>query len=283
MIAIDARRAAGIALALLLILSGTKEYTRRLERAAERQILQQLGGSGQVYVDIQPRWGALGALLARAESIRVYASDFRAAQMPFFAEPPIPGWRGKAEKVQIVLEDFYLSGVAVRRLEALIPNVSLDSRAATFRLRIRVFGAGWGAGQVVLDEEGLGEFVKRRLPEVRYPQVRVTPSEIRIVGELAALLTAWRFEAWGQVGIHNGRQVVIENVQVAVEGENLHPAVVQKVVSTLNPVIDLERDLRLGSAFIAERVELGDGFLKLVGRATIPPRKQGENDGKTRR
>lgn len=271
-----------IALALLLIIGSANEYTRRLERATERQILQQLGGSGQVQVHIQPRWGAMGVLLARARTIWVHASGFRTTHMPFFTEPPIPAWRGEADRVQIVLEDFHLGGLPVRRLEATIPGVSLDSRQAAFRLRIRLFEAGWGSGWVTIDEEGLTEFVKRRLPEVRSPQVRVTPWEVSIIGELAALLTTWRFEARGRLAVRNGRQVVIDHVQVSMEGEQLPASVVQKVVSALNPVLDVERDLHLGSAFVVERVEQGDGFLTLRGRATVPPREPGGAHGDTK-
>ncbi|GIV15476.1 MAG: hypothetical protein KatS3mg022_0911 [Armatimonadota bacterium] len=273
------RNVARIAIILLLIVSGTKEYTRRLERSAERQILQQLGGIGQVQVHIQPRWGALGVLLARAETIRVHASGFHTAQMPFFTEAPVRAWQGKADRVQIVLEDFYLGGLPVRHMEATIPGVSLDSREAALRLRIRLFSAGWGNGWVTLDEESLNEFIKRRLPEVRSPHVRVTPSEVRITGQLVVLLTPWQFEVTGGVGVREGRQVVVENVQVRVEGEDLPSAVVQKIVDTLNPVLDVQRDLRLGGAFVVERVEQGNGFVKLIGRATVPPRKQGGVNG----
>ncbi|GIV20466.1 MAG: hypothetical protein KatS3mg023_2217 [Armatimonadota bacterium] len=282
MIAIDGRRLVEIALTFLLIVGGAKEYTRRLERSAERHILRQLGGSGQVQVQIQPRWGALGVLLARADTIRVQASGFRASQMPFWTEPPIPVWRGQAESVQIVLERFSLRGFPIRRLEATIPHVSLDSREAAFRLRIRLFGAGWGEGRVTLDEEGLTEFVRRRLPGVQSPRVRVTSSAIYITGELAVLLTAWRFEARGRVAVRNGRQIVIEDAQVSVEGENLPPAVVQKVIAALNPVLDVELDLNLGSAFLIERVEQEEGLVKLVGRATVPPRDTGGVHGDTR-
>jgi hypothetical protein len=280
--ALDARRFAEVLLAFVLIVGGAREFTRRLERAAERQILQQLGGSGQVRVHIEPRWGALGVWLARADTITVRASGFHAAEVPFFTETPVPAWQGRAESVQIVLERFSLKGFPVRRLEATIPDVSLDSRAAAFRLKIRLFGAGWGEGRVVLDEEDLATFVKRRLPEVHSPQVRVTASEIYITGDLAALLTVWRFEAKGRVAVRDGRQVVIDNAQVRVEGEDLPPAVVQKVISALNPVLDVERDMNLGSMFVVERVEQEDGFVKLIGRATVSPRHTGGVNGDTK-
>ena len=282
MVAIDRRRFAEIALALLLIVGGAKEYTRRLERAAERQILQQLGGSGQVHVQIQPRWGLLGVLLARAQTIRVHASGFRTEQMPFFTEPPVARWSGKADKVQIVLEDFYLGGLPLRHIEAVIPDVSLDSREAVFRLRIRLFQAGWGNGEVVLDTENLTSFVQRRLREVRSPKVDVTPTQIRISGELVVLLSPWQFEAEGSVGVRDGRYVVVENVRVRVEGEDLPPPVVQKIVAALNPVLDVVRDLHLGGAFVVERAEQGNGFVKLIGRATVPPREPGGVNGDTR-
>ena len=135
---------------------------------------------------------------------------------------------------------------------------------------------------MTLDEEDLATFVKRRLPEVHSPQVRVTASEIYITGELAALLTTWRFEAKGRVAVRDGRQVVIDSAQVRVEGEDLPPAVVQKVASALNPVLDVERDMNLGSMFIVERVEQEEGFVKLIGRATVPPRQTGGVNGDTK-
>ncbi|MCS6949275.1 MAG: hypothetical protein RMM06_07560 [Armatimonadota bacterium] len=275
----DARRLAEFALLLLLLVGGAKEYTRRLERAAERQILQRLGGQGSVQVRIQPRWGALGVWLARAQTIQVQAAGFRTAQIPFFLEPAVPAWCGIADSVQIVLEDFSLSGLPVHRLEATIPRVLLDSREAAFRLRIRLFDAPWGEGSVVLDEQGLAQFIQRRLPEVRLPRVQVTPSQLYIRGELAALLTSWRFEARGVVAVRDGRQIVAEQVQVSLEGTDLNPTLVQKVLSALNPILDIERDLRLGRAFIVERVEQGEGFIKLIGRATVPPRETGGGDG----
>ncbi len=275
----DARRLTELALLLLLLIGGAREYTRRLERAAERQILQQLGGQGQVQVHIRPRWGALGVWTARAEDIWVWATGFQTARIPFFTEPTAPAWRGVASRVRIVLEDFRLSGFPIYRLEATIPQVLLDSREAALRLRIRLFDAPWGTGWVMLDEQGLVEFVRRRLPEVRSPQVQITPSRLYIRGELAALLTAWRFEAQGEVAVREGRYVVVEQAQVHLEGTELHHELVQKVVSALNPILDIERDLQLGKAFFAERVELQSGFIKLAGRATVPPRESGGNDG----
>jgi hypothetical protein len=272
---LNARRALEIALVLLLITGGAQEHTRRLERAAERQILQSLGGTGQVKVHIRPQWGTLGVLLARAESIHVHASGFRVARMPFFTDPAVPAWRGEARTVRIVLEHFHLSGLPVRYMEATIPRVSLDSRAAAFDLRIRLFEAGWGESLVVLDEAGLAECVKRRLPEVRVAQVEITPSGIRITGELVALLSPWRFEATGRLEVRNGQCIVIDRVQVSLEGAELASAIIQKVTSAINPLLDIERDLQLGTAFVLERVEQGSGLLRLIGRATVPPHDSG--------
>lgn len=278
----EVRRVAEFALLLLFLVGGAKEFTRRLERAAERQILQQLGGQGQVQVRIQPRWGAIGVWLARAKTITVQASGFQTAQIPFFTERNVPAWCGVADNVRIMLEDFSLSGLPIHRLEATIPRVLLDSREAAFRLRIRLFDAPWGEGSVVLDEQGLAQFVQRRLPEVRLPRVQVTPSQLYIHGELAALLTPWRFEARGVVAVRDGRQIVVEQVQVSLEGTDLNPTLVQKVLSALNPILDVERDLRLGKAFVVEHVEQEEGFVRLVGRATIPPRETGGRDGNSK-
>jgi len=265
---------------VLIVCAGAREHTRRLERAAECQILRELGGSGRVHVHITPRWGAVGVLLARAESIRVEAEGFHTAQMPFFTEPPVHAWQGKAGQVQILLRDFSVSGVPIRRFEASLPDVTLDSRAAAFHLRVRLFQAGWGMGWVELDEEGLLAFIRRRLPEVRSPTVRIEPSGIQIEGELSALLAPWRFTAGGRVQVAtDGLRLLLTDVQVQMEGEPLSPAVTQKVLSALNPVLDVSRDLGLGSAFRIEKVELRPGLVRLIGRATVPPRETGGVNG----
>ncbi len=279
MATIDARGLARLVFALLLVIGAAREHTHRLERSAERQIRAELGGRGQVRVSIEPQWGALGVLLAKANTITVTARGFDAPRMPFFTEPDVPAWRGTARQVRITMEDFRLRGLPVRRMEATIPGVTLDSRAAAFRLRIRLFGAGWGEGWVILDEAGLTEYIRRRLPEVRDAQVKVSPNGIRISGELTALLASWKFEATGQVAVRDARQVVVADAQIRMEGEPLASSVVQKVLSALNPVLDIERDLQIGSAFRIERVELGDGILKLIGRATVPPRTTGGVNG----
>lgn len=278
------RRVAELAFILLLIVGIADEHTRRLERAAERQILAQLGGTGTVHVQIEPQWGALGVLLARAKSIRVEAEGFRTAQMPFFTEPPIHAWQGKARQVRILLRDFNVADLPIRRFEADLPDVALDSRAAAFRLRVRLFHAGWGAGWVELDEEGLSAFIRRRLPEVQSPTVRIEPSGVQIEGKLSALLVPWRFCASGRVQVAaDGLRLLLTDVQLQLEGENLPAGVTQKVLSALNPVLDVARDLGLGSAFRIEKVELRSGFIRLIGRATVPPRETGGVNGDRKR
>lgn len=271
----DVRRLWRIAFILALVIVGAKEHTRRLERAAERHVLDQLGGSGTVRVRIEPRWGALGVLLARAENIQVEASGFHTAQMPFFAEQPIPRWQGSARQVHIVFADFSVSGIPIRRFESRLFNVKLDSRAAAFALRVRLFGAERGPGWVELDEESMLAFIRRRLPEVHSPTVHISPSGVTIEGELVGLLVPWRFHASGIPRVVNSSSLSIDDVQVQMEGERLAPALVQKVLSALNPVLDVERDLRLGGAFVLERAELHSGFIRLIGRTTVPPRELG--------
>lgn len=284
MVTSDVRRVAELAFILLLIVGIADEHTRRLERAAERQILAQLGSTGTMHVQIEPRWGALGVLLARAKSIRVEAEGFRTAQMPFFTEPPVHAWQGKVGQVHILFRDFSVAGVPIRRFEANLPDVTLDSRAAAFHLRVRLFHAGWGAGWVELDEEGLLAFVRRRLPEVQSPVVRITPTEVQIEGELSALLVPWRFWASGRVQVSaDGLRLLLTDVQLQLEGKSLPAGVTQKVISALNPVLDVARDLGLGSAFRIEKAELRPGFIRLIGRATVPPRETGGVNGDRKR
>jgi hypothetical protein len=67
-----------------------------------------------------------------------------------------------------------------------------------------------------------------------------------------------------------GRYLFIEEPSIQIDGKNPNPLFVQSLLKTLNPVIDLEKDLGLGSFVFVTDVEIGEGAVNLRGRATIP-------------
>ena len=70
--------------------------------------------------------------------------------------------------------------------------------------------------------------------------------------------------------IREGRYVDLTDASIRLNGAESSPQAVERTLKSVNPVLDLEKDLALGRYFYAREVIAGEGTLTVRGTATIP-------------
>ncbi|MBC8065398.1 MAG: DUF2993 domain-containing protein [Chlorobia bacterium] len=256
-----------IGLAGLLFGVGSSEV-RRFENAAARDISSRLlGVSKQVKVRI--KFDPFQAIGGRLKSGTITASNFVTEGLPLFTQPE-GSKRGRLDELKISLAEFELTGLQVKKLEARIPNCRFDFGLAQKKGQIRLTKSGIGTGSVEIDQRGLLKYISQRHPTLKNVQLQLLSDQIQISGTGRFMA----FEAYVQIQsrLHSpdGSTIQLVDAEVLINGEKAVPLARDAVLKVLNPVVDLNRDLKLFGALTIDSVTVGANSLMATGRAHIP-------------
>ncbi|MGV3616384.1 MAG: LmeA family phospholipid-binding protein [Fimbriimonas sp.] len=240
---------------------------KRFEGAAASDLAAKLQGPDK-RVHVQAKVGPAG-LFGDVHSVRIHASNFQTEGLPLFTEPDL-STRGRVGNLRIELTDFTLSGLGVRRLTAEIPDCRFDFSLALRRKRIRLSRSGTGVGEVEVSAEDLARFVLAKYPEVKRCQVRLERDKILIDGFGEFLFLATEFSLAARLEAQEGGRIVLAHSRLLLDGKPADEAATNALVGTLNPVVDLDRDLKLYGAIQVQRVVLREGLLRASGSIKIP-------------
>lgn len=256
-----------IGLAGLLFGVGSSEV-RRFEGAAARDIASRLQGESK-QVKVRIKIDPFQAVGGRLKSGTITASDFISEGLPLFTQPD-GSKRGRLDELKISLSDFELTGLQVKKLEARIPNCRFDFGLAQKKGQIRLTKSGIGTGSVEVDQPSLLSYISRRHPTLKNVQLRLLPDQILISGR--GRFMAFEADVQIQSRLHSpdGSTIQLVDAVVLINGEKAVPVARDAVLKVLNPVVDLNRDLKLFGALTIESVQVGNNSLRASGRAHIP-------------
>lgn len=242
---------------------------RSFERAAARDVSSRLTGDGKVVeVSTRPR-GILGYATGDLASATIRAAHFSTEELPLFTEPE-RSKRGKLGRLQIVLNDFVLAGLHVDHLEATIPDCRFDLGLAQRHRKIRLSRSGIGRGSVRIREGDLAAYVMRRFHELTHVQVSISSGLVTVTGHAELIVFNVNFVAACRLSALNGDQLVLTDAKVTFDGLPADADAAKTLMRALNPVVDLNRDLRLHGAVKVENLDLKDGAIVASGPTTIP-------------
>jgi hypothetical protein len=243
---------------------------RRVEHAADRDIRREVHG-GYVKTMVRSR-GIFGLLVGESSTTRIAGAGFLTQDLPFKLEPG-GGSRARVGKLELDFRDFTLRTLPLRSLRATIPAVTLDVNQALWNDRIVLRSAGEGTAVAVVDEAGLRMFVAQKYPQYKDLELRLTPGTASLSAQAALFGLPARVEATGGVQVRDGRYLDAVNTIMRLNGKEAAASLTQSIVRTLNPVLDIDKDLGLGGYIYMTRAEIGQGILTVFGRATIPRAK----------
>jgi hypothetical protein len=261
-----------LGLAGLVFGVGTSEV-RKFENAAARDIASRLLGD-QKRVRVRTKMDPLEAIGGKVKSATIFADHFTVDGLPFFTEPT-GSKRGRLGEMKFDMSDFELTRLPVKAFHARIPNCRFDLGLAQRHGQIRLTESGEGEATVEVTGEGLATFVKRKYPSIREIAIQLVPGKAILTGAGRFVVLDARFRIETQLGSSDGNQISMIDPTIWVNDQLAEPAATKAILAILNPVIDLDNDLKLFGALRSQAVEIGNGSLFAKGPAHIPLRPTG--------
>ena len=261
----DGLRDAGYAVLGLAMLSWI--LTDRVSHAARRE-LKSAFPSANFDIRITPR-GLLGMTVGQAYRARISGGGFTAESLPFRIEPGGGAVAG-IRHLELDLHDIVLRDLGVQTLTADIPFVKADATKAFFDGHLRFRGAQEGTGEAILTAEQIERYLAKKRPQFQELKIRLSQGEAFISGKTALLIPGSAFEAKATVGISEGRYLNAENPTVSLNGTPMPRTMAIQLLKTVNPIIDIDKDLGLGEWLYITSAEIAEGKLTVRGRIHIP-------------
>lgn len=258
-----------LGLAGLGLLHAANSEVRRFERVAAADFASLLEGEGK-RVHVQAKVGPEG-LFGEVHAVRIRASQFQTDGLPLFAEPS-RSTKGHVRSLRIELEDFVLTGLSVRRLTADIPDCRFDFSYALRHKKVRLSRGGIGIGEVEVTEKDLERFVQAKYPDIKRCTLRLDKDKVIFEGRAETRFLKADFWVAARLEPSEGTKIVLAFPRMLLNGKVADEGTRNLLLKLLNPVIDLDRDLKLHGAVKAEQVTLRDGLLRARGVVTIPDR-----------
>lgn len=260
----------GFILAALGVISGFgKIAVRQFEIAAAKDILTNLSGPA-AKVDVQTKLnGIIGGPLGDIKEATIRASEFQTAGLPLFTEP----WRSKkglVRNLKIELSNFELGKLRVESLSASIPDCRYDYSLATRRKVIRLSKSGVGTGTVRLRAKDLEAFILKKFAEIKKVAVRIEKDKVFVDGYGEFVIVRTNFSVIATLGSPDGKTLELQNARIFFDDKPAEEAARKVLLETLNPVVDLNKDLKLHDAISIQGIRLFEGFLEAWGATRIP-------------
>ena len=245
----------------------------RFEREAAAEISAGLSGdSRKVQVDVVPDglavvWGSL----SRAT---ITASDYSLEELPFFTDPE-RSQSGRIGELRLRLSNFHLRGLRIEELRADIPGCRYDFGLARSERTFRLSRSGVGTGSVKILEQDLADYIVLKYAEVKSATVRVYKDVVWVEGYGEFLIFKTDFAIIAKLTAVDGTKLNLTDAKIYFDWRRADPASAQALLDLLNPVIDLDADLRLHGAISVTSIRLRDGVLVIDGETKIPVRPKG--------
>lgn len=260
----------GFILAGLGVLFGFGSMTvDAFEKSAAKDILAKLSGPDAM-VTVQTKLnGLVGGPLGDVKQATIRASHFQTAGLPLFTEP----WRSKkgiVRDLRIDLKDFQLGGLAIESLTAAIPDCRYDYSLATRKRVIRLSKSGVGTGTVRIRQEALEAFILKKFHEIKSVKVRIEKDKVFVDGFGEFVLVQTNFSVIATLGSPDGKTLELQNTRIFFDGKPADDLAQRALLHTLNPVVDLNKDLKLYDAISVKGIRLLNGFLEAWGDTRIP-------------
>ena len=263
-----------VAIGLFGLLFGVgSSEVRRFENAAARDIATRLQGTAS-RVQVRTKMDPFQIVGGRIKSATITASDFSTQGLPLFTEPEKSRY-GRLDELKIALADFELTGLKVKRLNARIPNCRFDFGLAQSKGKIRLTRSGTGTGEVWVDAASLLAYILKRHPTIRDPKLTLSDGFVSISGNARFMAFESFVEIRSRLASPDGAALELADADIKVAGQAANPIARETILKILNPVVHLDRDLKLFGALKIEKVSIERGVVGITGVAKIPDHPMG--------
>ena len=248
---------------------------RRFERAAADEIKSKLEGSSPtVQVQVKPT-GIVGGAWGDLFQVDIQASDFSTKGLPLFTEPD-RSKMGRIKTLNIILRDFDLANLHIQQLDASIPDCRYDFRFAVNQKKMRLSQSGLGTGAVQLSSKDLEHFILKKYREIKSVHVSLRKDKAFVDGYGEFLFVKTRFSVIAALEPVDGTKFCLTSAYIFFGDERADPFASKALLDVLNPVVDLNKDLKLFDAIKIVTIKLDNETLTASGRTQIPVMPKGQ-------
>lgn len=251
----------------LALIGGSEVH--HFERHAADEIRSKLQGA-HTQVRVRTRLG-IDSVSGVIPEVTINASHFTTDGLPLFTEPE-RSKRGHVRRLKLELTDFALRGLHIDRLEATIPDCRFDLGLAIKKREIRLSESGLGDGSVTIAAKDLEAFILHKYHEIKRVSVSIAGGKLEVRGYGEFLVIATNFKVRANLVAIDGSKLFLDHADIDFDGQPADDASKQALLDTLNPVVDLNKDLHLFGAIDVGQIILKDGGLVVSGKTKIPLR-----------
>jgi len=233
----------------------------------------------KVEVDVKGKRGT-NVLNGRFDEVAVRMADFSAGAAGFsLVAVPDARKKGFLGKTSIRLQNFGAGGVRVAALNLEWNDVVYDRAALTKDSRLAIVSAGAARGELVLAADALLPFIAAKMPEVENARLRFSGGLMTLSGTRAAPLvgTPIGFSLVAKP-VARGRELWLEDVQIAFGGAQVPEAFSKSLVGNLNPIFVFDKDnkfpFRITKSAVALHDDNANGTLQLSSELEFVPALQ---------
>jgi hypothetical protein len=256
-------------LGLALVFNFGAGEVRKFERYAAEDIRSKLKGD-QIKVDVNTRLnGLIGGPMGDIKEASIYASNFSTDELPLFTEPD-RSKVGHVRLLKLILEDFQLRQLRIKKLEAEIPDCRYDYNLAVRAKKIRLSESGVGSGRVWITEKALEDFILAKFKEIKSVSVKCDRGWVWVEGFGEFLVIQTNFRVLAKLASPDGDTLRLTQARIAFDGLPADEFAADAVLQTLNPVVDLNKDLGLYGAIKVKGISSENGVLQAWGDTQIP-------------
>lgn len=256
--------------AFAVIFGAGSMEVRRFEASAAEQIKAQLQGEPKVSIQTKLS-GIIDGPLGDLKMVSIRAEHFTTEGLPLFVEPE-RSKKGRIQELRLELRDFTLRGLRMDSLVANIPECRYDYSLAIRKRQVVLSKSGEGTGRVRILEADLASYILHKFKEIKSVEVRVADDKVRVAGRGVFLLIETDFEVIARLTSPEGKTLELSESRIFFDGKPAGSGSSKAVLQTLNPVVDLDKDLGLHGAIKVEGVKLQNGVLEAWGTTRIPTR-----------
>ncbi len=263
----------GIALAFGLIFGLGNAEVKKFERTAAKDILGRLEGPDKkvsVHTELN---GIIGGPLGDIKRATIKASNFSLDSLPLFTEPD-RSQKGILRELNLSLTNFTLRGLRIEELQATIPDCRYDYALALSKRQIRLSKSGEGVGKVRILEKDLEAFILRKYKEIKKVKVMIAKGRAFVEGYGEFIIIQTNFFVIAKIASPDGKRLMLTEPKIFFDDRSADDFAKDALLKTLNPVVDLNKDLNLYDAITVEKISLENGVLEASGKTRIPVKPQ---------
>jgi hypothetical protein len=240
-----------------------------VEHNAYTGVRRQFGDSAAVKVVMQPA-GFFGVENNHWHSISIDVENAKLNALPLYLYPH-SSWRGEIDQLQLRLQHFSLSGLAVHKLTANIPSLTYDAAKAVSTGTLQLRSAGTGTARIWVGAPGLQEFIAQKYARLlRSVAVRISDGHIYLTADLNLLGSWLPFRGQFDLRVTHERFVYLTDPVVVLNHRHATAGLAEAVIKQVNPVLDTDLDLGLDKVFRLSNLQIEGNEVLFVGSLSLP-------------